>query len=123
MIIFGVALGFDGRPHHQEIVVTTLSGSDPLGDMPVRILIDQDAACEGDSHDLTTDDRGTASASHVARLGVFSARTQSVAVCLPDEAGWNLAWSSRHESAPAHIFVACDARDASDPKCKSRFEK
>ncbi len=123
LAIVVVALVFDGRPHHQEIVVTALSAGNPLGGVPVRVLIDQGATCEGDSYDLTADVRGVAEVSHAARLGVLAAREQSIAVCLFDEGEWILAWSSHHGSAPGHLSVECDVIDASAPECEAGFEK
>ena len=120
--IFATAVLIDGRPHHQEMVVTALSGDDPLGGIPVRILIDQGATCDGDGHELTADARGVAGVSHVAKLGVLEVREQSVAVCLPDKGEWILVWSSRHESVPALLSIACDATDASAPQCEARFK-
>ncbi len=121
LIIVGVAVVLDGRPHHQEIVVTALSAGNPQSGIPVRILVDQGATCDGDGYDLEANDRGIAGVSHAARLGVLEARGQSVAVCLHDEGGWTLAWSSHHRSAPALLSIACDVTDANAPECETRF--
>ncbi len=120
--IFATAVFIDGRPHHQEMVVTALSGDDPLGGIPVRILIDQGVTCVGDGYDLTTDGRGVATVSHVARLGTLTVSEQTVAVCLPDEDAWVLAWSSHHGPPPAHLSVLCDVTDASAPRCEASLE-
>lgn len=122
LLLVGIAIVFDGRPHRQEIVVTALSGGDPLDGIPVRILIDQGVTCVGDGHDLAADGRGVAAVSHVARLGTLSVRSQSVAVCLSDKGKWILAWSGRHAPAPARLFVACDATDVSAPRCEAESE-
>jgi hypothetical protein len=122
VVIVVVAVLLDGRPHHQEMAVTALSAGNPLAGIPVRILIDQGAKCDGDGHDLTTDGRGVAALSHVARLGTLEVQMQSVAVCLPDEGAWILAWSSHHGPPPARLSVTCDVTDPSAPSCEASFD-
>ena len=111
-----------GRPYHQDIVLRVLSGGQPVGGIPVRILIDQGATCEGEAHDLAADSDGVAQVSHMARLGIVAVRVQSVAVCLPHDGEWVLAWSSRHGPAPARLSVLCDTANPVSPKCDAEFE-